>query len=352
MKILKLTQDDFSFKSFVHYKQQFTSFMILLRRYNLTLIFFSFPLIYSCTELSSDNLSLAKSALAKGDTTLSVYYFRETVQSDSLNKFANEFLANYYSKKLFSSTVDKGNQTGKKKLDSAKYFYSVLVSIDSSNLEYHRKLALIYVDLQEYTLAIKTFRFLSEKMPDDETFHYNIGICKIHSEDFHGAVASFSTVLRIAPNHQLALFQRAVIKSKILYGEALEHAEKFVYSIRTYREYTGIVGPQFRPYFEKFYSLKVQPIIDDLNLLLALNPTHLRGLFKRAEVFRYMGSYSLAIKDYDSCITLKPDFGLAYANRGLTKNYAGRKEEACIDFSIGVEFGSSEAQDFMNEFCY
>ena len=58
-----------------------------------------------------------------------------------------------------------------------------------------------------------------------------------------------------------------------------------------------------------------------------------------------------AINDLNKAIQLKPDFAMAYLNRGISYLNIGKKDEACIDFSKSIELGFQPATDFYIKYC-
>ena len=49
-----------------------------------------------------------------------------------------------------------------------------------------------------------------------------------------------------------------------------------------------------------------------------------------------LGHYDQAIPDYDTAISLKPEYAKAYYNRGIAKNSLSYTNEAQADFQIAL----------------
>ena len=53
-------------------------------------------------------------------------------------------------------------------------------------------------------------------------------------------------------------------------------------------------------------------------------------------MFTHMHRFEAAIADFTEAIRLKPDFALAYCNRGLTNVQLGRYDDALADYSVAI----------------
>jgi tetratricopeptide (TPR) repeat protein len=295
-------------------------------------------LISSCeSELPLTN---AKKKLELGDSASAVFYLKEVLTTDSLNKYANEFLANYY----FSTLLNKKSE----KLDSAIHYLQILHSIDDTDIYYLKKIASAYSYSGNYLEAIKAYRKLILRDPQDAGYHYNIGLSKRKLEDPYGAIASFSEALKISPKYQEALYQRAEVADMILTSSASRKENQS--GIADYR-FIYWIKPDTWPIFVKNYSQGALSIMKDLDNLLTINPNHIGGKYLRSQVFKKCGNYVLAIKELDDLIINKPENGSYYLERGFNKYLSGRKNEACEDLSNAFELGSEVAIHYINENC-
>ncbi len=71
-----------------------------------------------------------------------------------------------------------------------------------------------------------------------------------------------------------------------------------------------------------------------------------------------LATISFSRKQYDVCerylneaIIIKPDFAVAFKNRGLLFSQTGRMTEACADFISASNFGSEEAKQLKGQYC-
>ena len=65
---------------------------------------------------------------------------------------------------------------------------------------------------------------------------------------------------------------------------------------------------------------------------------------------RDLGDNKAAIDDYDQAIKLKPDYALAYYNRGIARNALGDKQSAILDYQKAAELYKTQnkTQDYQD----
>ncbi|MGZ5849448.1 MAG: tetratricopeptide repeat protein, partial [Methyloceanibacter sp.] len=57
----------------------------------------------------------------------------------------------------------------------------------------------------------------------------------------------------------------------------------------------------------------------------------------RGTTLTHMRRFELAIADFTDAIRLKPDFALAYCNRGIANFELGRYDDALVDYSVAID---------------
>lgn len=67
-----------------------------------------------------------------------------------------------------------------------------------------------------------------------------------------------------------------------------------------------------------------------------------RGLFKRGTAQIETGAYAEAVADFSEAIGLRPEYGEAFHNRGVTKWRMGRLEDSLADFDESIALGQVE----------
>lgn len=76
-----------------------------------------------------------------------------------------------------------------------------------------------------------------------------------------------------------------------------------------------------------------------------------RYYFNRANICLAKKMISTAVLDYTYALNLKPDYGAAYANRGICLYKMGEKDAACKDWKEAVKFGVSQAEAYVKKNC-
>jgi tetratricopeptide (TPR) repeat protein len=71
----------------------------------------------------------------------------------------------------------------------------------------------------------------------------------------------------------------------------------------------------------------------------------------RGDDFYQSNEYELALKAYDKAIALKPDYAVAWYNRGFILGELGRHEEALKAFDKAIELKPDDAEAWYNKAC-
>ena len=125
----------------------------------------------------------------------------------------------------------------------------------------------------------------------------------------------------------------------------------------------AILKEPFRKYLDKYHNISAETIYNDihgfiryqnihqnfyLHFFMGLT-LHYRG-FKAKSPEDRQSECEKAITHYDEAIRLKPDYEIAYHNRGECWLYLQEWEKAKIDFTIAQDMGSDIAEGFRNDY--
>jgi len=80
-----------------------------------------------------------------------------------------------------------------------------------------------------------------------------------------------------------------------------------------------------------------------------MEPANAEALFDRAITYMQMGEYQLAVDDYDSFISLKPDYADAYTYRGISYYYQGKHSLCYRDALRASKLGNDELLEIFKE---
>ena len=86
--------------------------------------------------------------------------------------------------------------------------------------------------------------------------------------------------------------------------------------------------------------------LSSLNKAIKLKPDFDEVYNNRGVTKNWLGKHQDALVDYDKAIQLKPDFAEAYSNRGTTKNLLGKYQDALVDYDIAIRLKPDNAQTY------
>ena len=105
-------------------------------------------------------------------------------------------------------------------------------------------------------------------------------------------------------------------------------------------------------YFRRAYKNddlgKHEEAIEDLNKAIELKPDYALAYNNRGIAYNNLGQYDRAIEDYDKAIELDPDYTYAYNNRGIAYNNLGQYDRAIEDYDKAIELNPDYAHAYYN----
>ncbi len=84
------------------------------------------------------------------------------------------------------------------------------------------------------------------------------------------------------------------------------------------------------------------------NEALQLKPNFVMAYNNRGTAYNNLSQYDRALADLDAAIELKPDFAEAYNNRGFAYNHLNQNERAIADYSTAIELKPDFADAYNN----
>jgi tetratricopeptide (TPR) repeat protein len=134
---------------------------------------------------------------------------------------------------------------------------------------------------------------------------------KYDQEDYKGAIADYTEVIKISPNNADAYHNRGLAKSKKM--DCIRSASENVVNCST--DYSGAIA--------------------DYNKAIYINPRNAFFYSNRADAFRSIKKYQEAINDYTKAIRITPNDSYFYFQRGFTYGeYLMDKDSAIRDYKI------------------
>lgn len=160
------------------------------------------------------------------------------------------------------------------------------------------------------------------------------GIARTMLKNYDGAIADLTRAIEGSDDFTTALFARAYAYTQKSYSSP-DRAEHMNIS----SEKGNVHSPASN------YELRLA--MQDLDALLAIDPTMLYAWFNKASIYYDAGDYTSAILAYDRALDLDPDFGQAYFNRGLAYIRQGNRQKAFADLSKAGELGVLQSYNIL-----
>lgn len=152
------------------------------------------------------------------------------------------------------------------------------------------------------------FHFLTDK-EHAALRYYNQGLDKLAQNDYQGAIADFTQVLKLTPQYDMAYFNR---------GNAQRQLGKY------------------------------QAAIDDYSKALETNPTFTYLYYYRGNLREELGDIKGAIADYTAAIASYPEEGTGYSNRGFARYKLGDIKGAMEDLNDAIAVNPGYAGAYAN----
>jgi tetratricopeptide (TPR) repeat protein len=231
--------------------------------------------------------------------------------------------------------------------DRFQYYNAAIDELSDKN-NYNPSLTISNKPVNEYMNIFENFiLFFNEKVEIQQNSHnyLNRGIFYSLTGKYNEALVDINRSIELNDKTEIAYFSRANCRYKMI--EQIEllsgtHTD-FSIPIQSAGRQNQTVLPQA--------SLDYHSILNDYDTALSLNPEFFFVNFNRAYIRLRLGEYQNAIDDLTRAIELEPEFAEAYFNRGLTKIYLDDLEGGALDLSRAGELGISGAYNIIKRYC-
>lgn len=139
------------------------------------------------------------------------------------------------------------------------------------------------------------------------------------------AIKDYEEALRLNPKSALCNYLLAMLY--------LEKTESF---------WLKMAGDDISDQTIKEYNEKA---IQYLDRVIVLNSKHVDAYIDKAQVYRYLKQYNLAIKNYNKAIELDPNHAGAYHDRGIVKFELGDNFGAIMDYDREIEMKEEKTKE-------
>ncbi|MDR2087046.1 MAG: tetratricopeptide repeat protein [Dysgonamonadaceae bacterium] len=203
--------------------------------------------------------------------------------------------------------------------------------------------------------SIDDYSLVLDRNPGNIDAYFARALDYMVLQDLSEAIDDYSRVVNLDPSFAMAYFNRAVVRYKQMEfdnyrGESesltlnlpTNPAKNVVKGVSPYAPQPIVTAPDREIDNSKRihdYNL----ILMDYETVITLNPEFVYAYFNRGNIRFAQKDYRSAIADYDKALERNPDFAEAYFNRGLTRLSQGDTERGIADLSKAGELGIIDA---------
>ena len=185
----------------------------------------------------------------------------------------------------------------------------------------------------EYSKSIIILKKAVEKNPENKYAYFNLGVDQSITEDYQGAIDTYSAIIKIDSKNGLAFLNRGKNKARL---------EDFNGAIRDYNEAINTQGGEF-------FQIRFNNDYLDLGAEFEVDVEEV--LFERAIAYYRIDSMTLAFNDLNFCISKQYDLSSSYYWRGYIYIACNQMPEACQDFASSLSHGDTTVNYEIKKFC-
>lgn len=230
-------------------------------------------------------------------------------------------------------------------------YMSAIASIDEAikeepnNIRLLRKKVTFLISTTRYNEAIQNLNTaIAKNTSQNDILLEERAAVKILIKDFNGAIADYNTLIKKNPNQAAYYTNR---------GIANEHLKNNKEAIADFDNAIALDSNNLENYNHRAVVYideeKYDDAKKDLNYVISKEPKNAIAYNNLGIVYFKENRIVEAIDFYDKAIQYKNDYGQAYYNRGISKNYID-KESAKEDLNKAISYGIIEAARFLHTF--
>ena len=179
----------------------------------------------------------------------------------------------------------------------------------------------------------------NRSIPSETYFFW--GYTKHELGDYNGAIADYTTAIRLKPDYAGIYALRGLAKQQLeQYRAAIADYDKAIQLKPDYVEAYNNRG------LSKYHLDQVLAAIADYDKAIQLKPDYAEAYGNRGLAKTTLGQDFAAISDCDKAIRLKPDYAEAYLTRGLAKTTLGQHSVAITDFDKAIQLKSDYVEAY------
>ncbi|BAZ65830.1 MAG: tetratricopeptide repeat protein [Pelatocladus maniniholoensis HA4357-MV3] len=166
---------------------------------------------------------------------------------------------------------------------------------------------------------------------------------KYTQKDYQGAIADYSTAIRLNPRYVYAYNNRGIVRSEL--GDNKGAVADYTQALR--------INPKFALAYSNRCNIRSdlgdhQGAISDCNQALKLNSNFAPAYLNRGKARRGLKDNQGAISDYNQALKLRPNYDKAYNNRGNALSDLGDRQGAIDDYNQALQINPNYAEAYYN----
>ena len=233
--------------------------------------------------------------------------------------------------------------------NAIEHYSRALVASGNESIYYHRGRAKMSLGVAARNDRKKADAYYKQALEDynksteDKKMLFHRAIAKRRLSDYEGAIADYSRMIEMAPQHAKAYINRGRVKEQL--GDHEDAIADYDRAIEINPQHMAAHLDRGRSK-EKLGDYK--GAIADYDRVIEFNPQHVSAYFGRGYVKEKLGDLPGAIASYDRVIEFNPQHAGAYNNRGVAKDKLGHHEKAIADYNQALEINSQYAFAYYN----
>jgi tetratricopeptide (TPR) repeat protein len=276
---------------------------------------------------------------------------------------------------LFSCSTDKkkavehfikANELYKKDdIKNASSEIDLAIALDSTNLDFQITKAKIVTETDNYELAIKILKRLSNKNFKLDTVNFNIGSCYFSYGNYFSMKQNDEEKANDSYEKALNYYNNA-INSNMQYFDAYVEKQKVLHNLNRYDEALVVLNTAINLFpdsaslicnrgVEKMYLGDLTGAMTDLNKSIQSNKLDSLDF---ASAYRFRGNLHLkkgkpdeAINDLTNALKYNPNDEYALVTRAECYKEKGLKDKACEDYRKAADLGFVSIYETIKEYC-
>ena len=263
----------------------------------------------------------------------------------------------FFSIQGYGQTADDYYNMGVEKYNNGRYteaikLYDLAILVDPNNSTYYinRGVAKGALNnkigaMDDYNKAIK----INNPTVNIYVAYYNRANIKFENKSYNEAVKDFNISIELNSNYSNSYMDR---------GTCYYTLNKKELAMSDYNKAIKINYPNEKMYYAYFNRALIKKdyedyngAINDLSIVIQLNPSHADSYFQRGYCNYWLKNYDLVFADINKAMEINPTNGRYYFERAVLEGKLDQKDKACADFRKAGELGFMKAYEAIKALC-